>query len=140
MPSTSRGETAVRAAFTVTGLITTLPILALVNTAMLEMNYGVSDPGPMVLALLQHRGVLQLLLGAALIWAAFFPPVRLAAAPAAILAKSAFLGLILPNAAARPDLSTLSIVFDLSCIVVLALVTVREVVARRAGAVAHTPA
>ncbi|MEV7006682.1 hypothetical protein [Streptosporangium sp. NPDC051022] len=140
MSSASRGETVVRAAFTVTGLITTLPVLALVNASMLAMNYGVSDPDPMVLALLQHRGVLQLLLGAALIWAAFSPPIRLATALGAILAKSFFLGLILSNATARPDLSPLSIVFDLSCIVVLAAVTVREVVTRRARPVAHTAA
>ncbi len=140
MPSTSRGETAVRAALTVTGLITMLPILALVSASMLEVNYGISNPDPMVLALLQHRGVLQLLLGAALIWAVFSTSIRLAAAPAAILAKAAFLGLILPNAAARPGLSPLSIVFDLSCIVVLAAVTVREVAARRAQPVVRTAA
>ncbi|GAA3129426.1 hypothetical protein [Streptosporangium carneum] len=138
MPSTSRGETAVRAAFTVTGLITTLPVLALVSASMLSVNYGITDPDPMVLALLQHRGVLQLLLGAALVWAAFFPPVRLVAAPAAILAKSVFLGLILPNAAARPDLSPLSVVFDLSCIAALGAVTVRELLARRARPVPRT--
>ncbi|MFD0888920.1 FecCD family ABC transporter permease [Streptosporangium algeriense] len=87
------GEIAARAALTVTGLVTTLPVLALVNPSMVGTTYGVTDPGPMVLALLQHRGVLQLLLGAALLWAVLSPPVRLAASLAAILAKVAFLGL-----------------------------------------------
>ncbi|MFF4419118.1 hypothetical protein ACFYY8_41855 [Streptosporangium sp. NPDC001559] len=132
MSSTPPGEIAARAALTVTGLVTTLPVFSLVNPSMLGSTYGVTDPDPMVLALLQHRGVLQLLLGAALLWAVLSPPVRLAACLAAILAKAAFLGLTFLNPAARPGLSTVSIVFDLGSIALLAFVAVRETTARRA--------
>ena len=54
----------------------------------------------MVVALLQHRGVLQLALGAGLVWAGFQPSVRIGMASAAVATKSAFLSLLLPD----PDL------------------------------------
>ncbi|MFG1710360.1 hypothetical protein ACFLIM_45050 [Nonomuraea sp. M3C6] len=131
MTLSSRGETALRVALTLIGTITTLPVVALVNVGILDWNYGVSDPAPMTQALLQHRGMLQLLLGAAIVWAAFHPPVRLAAALAAVVGKTTFLALILPNAAIRGDLSPLSIWFDLTCIVVLGLLAARLVTRRR---------
>ncbi|MEV4168818.1 hypothetical protein [Nonomuraea sp. NPDC049709] len=121
----ARAEPALRVLLALIGAITTLPALALVNVGILDWNYGVADPAPMTQALLQHRGMLQLLLGAAIMWAAFHPPVRLAASLAAVAGKTTFLALILPNAAIRGDLSPLSVWFDLFCIVVLGLLAAR---------------
>lgn len=115
----------------VTGVVTATPALALVNAYALEWTYGVTDPEPMTLALLQHRGMLQLLLGAALVWAAFFRSGRLAAAVAAVLGKSTFLLLILPDPAIRSDLALFSVAFDLFCVVALSVVAVRELRALR---------
>ncbi|MFD1938622.1 hypothetical protein ACFSKW_44830 [Nonomuraea mangrovi] len=107
MSSVTTRETALRVALVAMGLVTTLPALALITSYALEWTYGVIDPEPMTLALLQHRGMLQLLLGAALVWAAFFPPARRAAAIAAVAGKSTFLLLILPDPDLRADLAPL---------------------------------
>ncbi|WP_090934720.1 hypothetical protein [Nonomuraea jiangxiensis] len=131
MMLSSRSETGLRAVLVLLGAITTLPVVALVHVGILDWNYGVADPDPMTQALLQHRGMLQLLLGAAIVWSAFYPPVRLAAALAAVVGKSTFLALILPNAAIRGDLSPLSIWFDLACIVVLGVLAARLIVRGR---------
>ncbi|MCK2217823.1 hypothetical protein MF672_029100 [Actinomadura sp. ATCC 31491] len=119
MPLPARAEPVARVVLVLIGLITTLPAAALVNAGVLDWNYGVADPSPTTLALLQHRGMLQLLLGAALVWAGLHPPVRFAAAVAAVAGKSTFLALMLPDAAIRADLSPLSVWFDLTCVVVL---------------------
>jgi hypothetical protein len=125
MSSTTRAEPALRVTLALIGVITTIPAFALVDVGILDWNYGVADPSPMTQALLQHRGMLQLLLGAAIVWAAFHPPVRLAAALAAVIGKSTFLALILPQPAVRADLSPLSVWFDTACIVVLGALAVR---------------
>jgi hypothetical protein len=127
----ARAEPAVRVVLVVLGAITTLPVAALVNAGVLDWNYGVSDPSSMTLALLQHRGMLQLLLGAAIVWAAFHPPVRLGAALAAVTGKSTFLLLILPDPVRRAGLSPLSVWFDLFCIVVLGAFAAYLVARRR---------
>lgn len=67
--------------------MTASPFLAVLDPAVLATSYGVSDPTPAELVLLQHRGVLQLLVGSALIWAAFVPAVRIPAAAATIVSK-----------------------------------------------------
>lgn len=127
MSSAGRGEPIVRTVLVLVGVVTALPALALVDVGTLELSYGLTDAEGMTLALLQHRGMLQLLLGAALVWAAFFPQARLAAALAAIVGKTTFLTLILPDPALRPDLALFSTVFDLTCIVLLAGLAVREI-------------
>src|SRR5262245_9984872 len=131
MMLSSRGEAALRVVLILIGVITTLPAVALVNIGILDWNYGVSDPAPMTQALLQHRGMLQFLLGAAIVWSAFHPPARLAAALAAVAGKTTFLALILPNAEIRGDLTPLSVWFDLTCIVVLGVLAARLI---RSGA------
>ncbi|TMR21393.1 hypothetical protein ETD86_15280 [Nonomuraea turkmeniaca] len=127
----ARIEPAARIVLALMGVITALPAVAIVNAGILDWNYGVSDPPPTTLALLQHRGMLQLLLGAALTWAAFHPPVRLGAALAAVAGKSTFLTLMLPNPAIRAGLAPSGIVFDLTCIVVLGLLAAYLVMRRR---------
>ncbi len=73
MPSRIR-ETIIRAVLILMGVLTATPVLSLVNPSQLEA-YGVIDPDPIVLTLLQHRGIFQLLLGAALVWAALRPDI-----------------------------------------------------------------
>lgn len=129
-----RTEQAVRAALVVMGTITTLPVLALPVPAVLGWTYGIHDPDGMNLALLQHRGALQLLLGAAIVGAAFHRPVRAAVALAAAASKTTFLLLILPDPALRADLAPFSTVFDAVCIVALVAIAARELGRARAAA------
>ncbi|WP_433332430.1 hypothetical protein [Spirillospora sp. CA-294931] len=126
MTSVTSRETLLRAALVMMGLLTSLPALALASASVLETTYGVNDPEPMTLALLRHRGMLQLLLGAALIWAAFFTPARKAAAIAAVTGKSTFLLLILPDPALRAELTPFSTVVDLTCIVALTVLVLLQ--------------
>jgi hypothetical protein len=127
MSSTPRGEIALRAVLVVLGVITTIPALALVDVSALDSGYGVTDPDPMTLALLQHRGMFQLLLGAAIIWSAFHRPARLAVALGAVISKSTFLFLTLSNETTRGDIPPYTIAFDATCIVVLAGLAVAEI-------------
>jgi hypothetical protein len=121
-----RVEPAVRSALVVMGVITTLPVLALLAPSIVGWNYGIHDPDGMTLALLQHRGALQLLLGAAIVGAAFHRPVRAAVALGAAASKATFLLLILPDPALRPDLAPASTVLDATCIVLLVAIATRE--------------
>ncbi|WP_075743442.1 MULTISPECIES: hypothetical protein [Actinoalloteichus] len=107
------------AVFVVLGCITATPVFALIDPGVLTWTYGVASRDPMIVGLLQHRGVLQLVLGAGLVWAAFRPSVRVVVASAAILTKSVFLGLLLPDASLRADLAAFSVWFDAFCIVFL---------------------
>jgi hypothetical protein len=125
-------ETTIRAALVVMGVVTTTPALALLDPAALGSAYGVRDPDPMTLALLQHRGMMQLVLGAGLIWAAFLPPVRLAVALGAVTTKSTFLALVLSDAALRTQVIP-NAVFDSACIILLTALAAHEVAALRAS-------
>lgn len=131
MPPTGRLEPTIRIALILMGAITATPALALIDTYALEVTYQVTGAGPMEVALLQHRGMLQLVLGAALVWAAFFPPARIAASAAAITTKATFLALILPDPELRGDLALFSTVFDLTCIVVLTGLIAHRLAGRR---------
>ncbi|QKW10962.1 hypothetical protein HUT18_17670 [Streptomyces sp. NA04227] len=115
------------------GLITATPALALVSPGTLDIAYGIGDVAdPMTLALLQHRGLLQGALGAALVWAAFRPLVRVAVAGTAVVTKSTFLALTELD----PDVGgAASSTFDVVAVVVLAALIVRQLTRqrRRAG-------
>lgn len=122
MPNRVR-EWMVRIVLITIGVLTATPVLSLVSPAQLE-SYGVVDPDVIVLTLLQHRGVLQLLLGAALVWAAFRPDVRVAVAIAAVVSKGAFLALILSRPEARAESSAVAMVFDPISIVLLGVLLI----------------
>lgn len=126
----SRTELLTRTALVVMGVMTAFPVQAVFDPDQLT-TYGVDDPDPIVLTLLQHRGVLQLVLGAALIWAALRPAVRVPVAVAVIGAKGAALALT----ASRPDVlaeaSTVALVFDPICIVILGAMLVQTARQRR---------
>jgi hypothetical protein len=53
-------ESIIRSALILMGVFTAVPVHSLVEPGQLEA-YGVADPDPIVLTLLQHRGVFQLL-------------------------------------------------------------------------------
>ena len=113
------------------GLGTASPVMALAVPGMLESSYGVEDPGPMILALLQHRGALQGALGAALVWAAFRPSVRVPVAVAAIFTKGVGLALTLPDPVLRDHLSVTTVAFDTLAIVLLALIAIQQLASER---------
>lgn len=116
-----------RVILTIVGVITATPALALLWPDLLEASYGLSELDPMTTALLQHRGVLQAALGAAIVWGAFFAPARVPAAATAIVTKSVFLALTAVDAQMRADMNLISLVFDPIAIVILAVVIVREI-------------
>lgn len=57
------------------GVLTATPVLSVVDSGQLA-SYGVRTPDPVVTAVLQHRGVLQLALGTAIAWAALDRRIR----------------------------------------------------------------
>lgn len=123
-------EWIIRTALIVLGVLTATPVLSLVNPSQLE-SYGVVDPDPIVLTLLQHRGIFQLLLGAALVWAAFRPHVRVAVAIAAIVSKGAALGLTVSRPEVLAESSPVAMVFDPICIVLLTALLIDTAVRAR---------
>ncbi len=111
-------EWVIRVVLVALGVLTATPVQSLFDPAQLE-SYGVVDPDPIVLSLLQHRGVLQLLLGAALVWAAFRPGVRVPVAIGTIVSKGASLALTLSRPRDVAETSSVPLIFDAICIVVL---------------------
>lgn len=131
----SRREIAVRSAFIFMGVFTTTPVLAVLNPAQLE-SYGVIDPNSIVLTLLQHRGLLQFVLGAALVYAAFKPDIRVAVALASIFTKGGNLLLTYLRPEVFAEASTVAMVFDPLCIVLLVAILVD--IGRRRGSSSET--
>lgn len=118
-----RVERLVQAVLIAIGVFTAVPVLVVVDPAQLA-TYGLTEPEPMVLTLLQHRGVFQLLAGAALVWAALRPDVRVPVALGVVVAKCSALLLTVT----RPEAQALAApgiqLFDLAAVVVLVLVVV----------------
>lgn len=112
----------------VVGIVTATPALALVAPATLDVSYGLTDPDAMTLALLQHRGLLQAVLGAAIVWAAFAPRLRTPLLLAPVVTKTTFLGLTLGNPAIRGDVTLFSTVFDILAVVLLLAVVAAPLV------------
>jgi hypothetical protein len=115
------------------GVGTAFPLLALFDPGSLS-TYGVEDPETDVLVLLQHRGVLQAVLGTALVYAAFRPAARVPVAIAAITTKSAGFAIAFDHGESPP---AVTLVFDTLSLVVLGAVLVTTVLrGRPAGAAA----
>jgi hypothetical protein len=109
------------------GVITMLPVFAVFDpVTTLEVSYGVKDIDRMVEVLLQHRGVLQFVVGAGIVWAAFYQPVRIPIAFSAMMIKSYFTLSILPNITLRSQWPVPVAIFDIVSILFLALVAVDE--------------
>ncbi|MEV4897937.1 hypothetical protein AB0K48_52250 [Nonomuraea sp. NPDC055795] len=105
------------------GVITATPVAALFVPASLTTAYGMAVPSdPMALALLQHRGMLQAALGAALVWAGFQPLARIPVAAAAIVTKATFLFVLGPGRFGDAP----GALFDVLAIVLLVVVIVRR--------------
>lgn len=126
------GEVATRVALVVMGVFTAVPVMALFQPEQLE-SYGIVDPEPMVLTLLQHRGVFQLLAGTALVWAAFRRDVRLPIAAGVILSKSVALALTFSRPEAQEQASGFIQGFDLVSIAILVVIIVSTAVGPRAA-------
>lgn len=127
---------AARTSLVVMGVFTALPALALVRPDQLESSYGVTDPDPMLLTLLQHRGMLQLLAGAALVWAAARPGVRIPVAAGVAVAKTTALVLTATRPEAQAQASQVIQGFDVVCVIALLVIiagTLRSGAASRAA-------
>ncbi|MEU8300900.1 hypothetical protein AB0C04_26890 [Micromonospora sp. NPDC048909] len=139
-------EVLTRVALIGMGAFTAVPVLSVFQPAQLESTYGVTNLEPMVLTLLQHRGVFQLLAGVAMVWAAFRPDVRVPVAAAVIVAKGSALTLTVTRPEAQALASTGIQVVDAICIALLAVIAIRSVrdgrrvVAGRKDAVVGAPA
>jgi hypothetical protein len=134
---TRAAELAARASLVVMGVFTALPALALAQPDQLESSYGVADPDPMLLTLLQHRGMLQLLAGAALIWAAARPGVRIPVSAGVVVAKTTALALTATRPEAQAQVSPVIQGFDIVCVIALLVIiagALRSGVASRAAA------
>lgn len=119
-----RSRWPVRITLSVIGALTMTPAIALVWPGQLA-GYGVTSPDLVVTTLLQHRGALQLALGAAIVWAAFDSWVRLPIVLAATFTKG--VGVLLT--VTRPEVFTASsgsvgLWFDMVCLVVLPVIAV----------------
>lgn len=123
---------AVAVVLVVIGALTASPGLAVVQPEALTTSYGVSGPSPAELALLQHRGVLQFLVGAVLIWSAFAPAVRVPAAVVTIVSKSMAVYLFTSTPGAVQGQMGRNLVFDVVCVVLLLGVVAVSVAHRRA--------
>lgn len=115
------------------GALTATPALVLIDPGQLA-SYGIEHPDAPTLAVLRHRGVLQLLLGAALVLAALRPRHRRPVLLGALLAKGSFLALVLGDPAVREGASPVGPVFDGVSIVLLAAILLRGARAGRRDA------
>lgn len=111
-----------RGCLVVVGVLTATPAVAVVVPSDLVRQYGIALGDPTTVALLQHRGGLQAVLGAALVIAAWRPSWTVPAAAAAILTKGLFLALVLTDPAVRPRFPWPPVAFDAIAVAVLALI------------------
>ncbi|GLX99449.1 hypothetical protein [Herbidospora sp. NBRC 101105] len=123
-------EIATRTALIGMGVFTAVPVLAVFQPEQLG-SYGISDPEPMVLTLLQHRGVFQFLAGIALVWSAFRQDVRVPVAVGVIVSKSSAVALTITRPDAQALLNPFIQAFDIACVLVLAAIVAQTAVARR---------
>lgn len=126
-----RIELATRVVLIGVGVMTATPVLSLMNPEQLA-GYGVESPDLVVTTLLQHRGVLQLALGAAIVWAAFDRRVRVPVLLAATVTKGAGVLLILTRPevfAAAPG--NIGLWFDLVCLILLPVIAIATIVSAR---------
>jgi hypothetical protein len=133
IPTQRRSSWPIRITLGVIGLFTMTPALALVSPGQLA-TYGVESSDPVVTTLLQHRGALQLALGAALVWAGVDHRVRVPILLAATFTKG--VGVVLTLT--RPEVfaassGNIGLWFDIGCIVVLPAIAVHTVVSLRRG-------
>lgn len=122
----------IRIVLAVLGILTAFPVLSLFNPADLQTRYGLNELDAVAQTLLRHRGILQLLLGASLVWAAFSPGVRLPVILAVVLSKMSFILLVQSTPEAQNSLTAGIQRFDLTSTVLLLLALVAHFVRRSA--------
>lgn len=116
----------VRVAVALLGVITAVPIVSLLGEPALAALYGLPALDPATELLLGHRGVLQAVLGIALVAAAVRAEWLVQVAVAAIVTKGSFVALVLADPDARERIGLVSVVFDVVAIAVLAGVAARR--------------
>lgn len=82
-----------RAVLVVAGLLHLLPAVGLRGASQLHRLYGIAVDQPELLLLLRHRALLFGVLGAGLIAAAFWPPLRTAMLVAGLLSTAGYCAL-----------------------------------------------
>ncbi|WP_370306097.1 phosphopantetheine adenylyltransferase [Sinimarinibacterium flocculans] len=83
-------EILARAVLVVAGLVHLLPAVGLRGAPQLEKLYGIAIAQPELLLLMRHRALLFGLLGAGLIAAAFWPPLRTAMLLAGLVSTAGY--------------------------------------------------
>jgi hypothetical protein len=88
----------IKAVMLISGVLTsTMVYAALFPQAALQSTFGEGLDGPLAELLVRNWGVLVALVGAGLIYGAIRPASRQAALMAAVVSKTAFIGLVLSN-------------------------------------------
>jgi hypothetical protein len=125
-------KTSIKIVMVVIGIITASPILVLLDPkTTLEISYGITSTDPMVEALLMHRGIFQMILGTAIVIAAFIPKARIPVALTAAITKTSFVLLILPNEVLRGQWPTWTAIFDITSVLILLAVVAYEFSSRK---------
>lgn len=116
-------QNAAVAILVVIGVITASPIVTALNSNGITSLYNVTFEDDAVLLLVRHRQVMLGVLGAALVYGAFFYHLRMMVITAAVVSKLAFIGLCMTT----PDLTQgiqRVIYFDAISIVLLLIAAV----------------
>lgn len=106
----------------VIGMLTVSPSLTAFNPSSITILYGFTLENDAALLLVRHRQIIIGLLGAILIYGAFFGSFRMTAITINVLSKSAFLGLYLTTPTLTPELQRI-VYFDVVSIILLLMST-----------------
>ena len=123
----SRREWFVRVAYGISGVVIAAPgLIGAVSTQGLAKLYGLTDPGSLELALLQHRAVLLSTVGILLLIAIWSKPLRPVAAVVAIVSNITFIGYVALHGAPA-QLSTIAAVdIGLTVLLIIAICIARR--------------
>ncbi|BAY41912.1 hypothetical protein NIES2111_63080 (plasmid) [Nostoc sp. NIES-2111] len=100
------------------GMLTASPSITAFNPSGITALYGVVLENDAALLLVRHRQIILGLLGATLVFGAFFGSLRMVAITINVLSKSAFLGLFLTTSTITPGLQWI-VYFDVLSVVFL---------------------
>lgn len=107
----------------VIGVITASPVITALNPNGITSLYNVAFKDDAVLLLVRHRQVMLGVLGAALVYGAFFYHLRIVVITAAVVSKLAFIGLCITTPNLTPGIQRV-IYFDAVSVVLLLIAAV----------------
>ncbi len=116
-------QNAAVAILVVIGVITASPVITALNPNGITSLYNVAFEDNAVLLLVRHRQVMLGVLGAALVYGAFFYHLRMIVITAAVVSKLAFIGLCITTPDLTPGIQRV-IYFDAVSIVLLLIAAV----------------